>query len=359
MIRDKENSLKSYLADRNKKAAVVFFMSLITVVLSFHALTKGAFSIDFWEAIWLLSGRGDDISSTVVWNIRLPRILGALIAGSGLALAGNVMQTSLRNPLASPSTLGITSAAAFGANLGILYMGGGALGHGSQAVSINNPYTVTLSAFLFSLLAMGMILLIARARGFSPESIVLAGVAFSSLFSAGTTLIQYFSQDHQVAAMVFWTFGDLGRISWNELTILFTITAVFSGYFYIRRWDFNTMDSGDNSAKSLGLDVELFRLKSMVLACLVTAASVSFMGIIGFVGLVAPQIMRRVVGSDHRMLIPASSLAGALLMLTSDTIARTIISPVVLPVGAVTSFFGAPLFLYLLIKGYSRGGSWQ
>jgi iron complex transport system permease protein len=158
----------------------------------------------------------------------------------------------------------------------------------------------------------------------------------------------------QVAAMVFWTFEDLGRISWQEVAILTVIiTGVFI-FFQFHRWDYNALDSGEDTAKGLGVQVDQIRFRSMFAASLITAVTVSFMGIIGFIGLIAPQMMRRVLGVDHRFLIPASAVTGTALLLFSDTLARTVISPVVLPVGAITSFFGAPLFLFLLAKGYAK-----
>lgn len=265
------------------------------------------------------------------------------------------MQTCLRNPLASPFTLGISNAAAFGANLAIVFFGAGTLySNIHDAVFIANPYIVTISAFISSMVAMFLILMLARQRGFSPESVLLAGVAFGSLFAAGSTLVQYFAEDVQVAAMVFWTFGDLGRISWQEVAILSALTAVALVHFLLHRWDYNALDGGEDAAKGLGVRVEWIRFRSMLMASLVTAAAVAFMGIIGFIGLIAPQMMRRIIGVDHRFLIPASAVTGAALLLLADTLARTLISPAVLPVGAITSFFGAPLFLFILAKGYSR-----
>ena len=154
--------------------------------------------------------------------------------------------------------------------------------------------------------------------------------------------------------MVFWTFGDLGRINWNELFIITIVVFAGSLYFLFNRWSFNALDSGDATAISLGVDVDGLRFKSMALASLITAVSVSFVGIIGFVGLIAPQIMRRIIGEDHRFLIPSSALLGSFILLGADTIARTIIAPIILPVGTITSFLGAPLFLYLLMKGAKR-----
>lgn len=338
-----------------RKKGIIAGLALLTFLLAVVAINAGAADTHPWQVLRALLGLESGVSNVVVWNIRLPRVVAAIVAGVGLAVAGCVMQTSLRNPLASPFTLGIANAAAFGANLAIVFLGAGTLHSNTRdAVFIANPYTVTLSAFAFSLAAMVVILLLARLRGFSPESVVLAGVAFGSLFAAGSTLIQYFAEDVQVAAMVFWTFGDLGRVSWLEVGILTGVTAVSLLYFLLHRWDYNALEGGEDAAKGLGVHVAQIRFRSMLAASLVTAVAVAFMGIIGFIGLIAPQMMRRVLGVDHRFLIPATAVTGAALLLFADTLARTLISPVVLPVGAITSFFGAPLFLFILAKGYSR-----
>ncbi len=338
-----------------RKRLFILGLIIFTGALAVIAINAGAANTHPMQVLRALLGLESGTSSIVIWNIRLPRVIAGIVAGAGLGVAGCVMQTNLRNPLASPSTLGISNAAAFGANLAIVFFGAGAIHSNTHdAVFISNPYAVTLSAFVFSMVAMMLILLLAQLRGFSPESVVLAGVAFGSLFSAASTLIQYFAQDVQVAAMVFWTFGDLGRVAWQEVGILSIVIAGAFAYFQFHRWDYNALDSGEDAAQSLGVHVEQIRFGAMLAASLVTAVAVSFMGIIGFIGLIAPQMMRRVLGVDHRFLIPASAVSGSALLLFSDTLARTMISPVVLPVGAITSFFGAPLFLFLLAKGYTR-----
>ncbi|MFZ2098647.1 MAG: iron ABC transporter permease [Anaerolineales bacterium] len=338
-----------------RKRLIILGLMIISLVLAVIAINAGAANTNPMQVLRTLLGMETGTSTVVIWNIRLPRVIAGIVAGAGLGVAGCVMQTSLRNPLASPSTLGISNAAAFGANLAIVFFGAGTIHSNTHdAVFIANPYSVTLSAFVFSLVAMTLILLLARLRGFSPESVVLSGVAFGSLFTAGSTLVQYFAEDVQVATMVFWTFGDLGRVSWQEVAILSALISGAFVYFLLHRWDYNALDSGEDAAKSLGVHVEQIRFGGMLAASLITAVAVSFMGIIGFLGLIAPQMMRRVLGVDHRFLIPASAATGAALLLFSDTLARTMISPVVLPVGAITSFFGAPLFLFLLAKGYAK-----
>jgi len=337
------------------KRRLILVFSALALVIVVIAINVGASDTHPRMVLRALLGLEDGLASVVIWNIRLPRIIAGVVAGIGLATAGCVMQTCLHNPLASPFTLGISNAAAFGANLAIVFFNAGTMYSSTQdAVFINNPYIVTLSAFIFSLTSMILILFLARLRGFSPESVILAGVAFGSLFGAGSTLVQYFAEDIQVAAMVFWTFGDLGRVSWKEAVILSALSLCGLFYFLLHRWNYNTLESGEDTARGLGVNVEGVRFKSMLVASLITAAAVSFMGIIGFIGLIAPQMMRRMLGFDHRFLIPASAVTGAAILIFADTIARTLISPVVLPVGAITSFFGAPLFLFILAKGYYR-----
>lgn len=338
-----------------RKGIVTLILIALIILVTLVALNAGSMQLNLYQVIQAIIGKGADVADIVIWQIRLPRILAAIVAGCGLAVAGCVMQNNLRNPLASPSTLGISNAAAFGANLAIIVFGAGTIrSTGADPVNINNPYFVTIFAFFWSMVATVIILLLARTGGFSPEAIVLSGVALSSLFSAGTILIQYFAQDVQIAAAVFWTFGDLGRVAWNEVIILACIVGLAMVYFMLRRWDYNALAAGEETAKSLGVHVERVRMGGMLVSSLITAVAVSFLGIIGFIGLVAPQIMRRIMGGDHRHLIPASALMGALLLLISDTLARTLVTPVVLPVGAITSFFGAPLFLYLLARGYRK-----
>ncbi len=302
---------KDYTA---KKFIMALFLLVMVFALSILAINSGSTNLDPYEILKSIVGQGTQVSDMVIWHIRLP--------------TGCVMQNNLRNPLASPSTLGISNAAAFGANIAIVILGAGSIQSSStDAVIINNPYIVTTSAFICSMVATMVVLMLAKLRGFLPESIILAGVALGSLFTAGTTLIQYFADDVEVAAAVFWTFGDLGRISWKEVLIITMVISLAFIYFMFRRWDYNALDSGEESAKSLGVNVERVRLGGMFVSSIITAVSVSFLGIIGFIGLISPQIVRRVIGGDHRFLIPISAIMGSLLLLFSDTLARTVIAP--------------------------------
>jgi iron complex transport system permease protein len=180
---------------------------------------------------------------------------------------------------------------------------------------------------------------------------ILAGIAIGSLCGAGRSAIQYFSDNVQLSSIVFWTFGDLGKTTWIYGAIIALVTIPILLYFIYNRWNYNAIDAGEDTAKGLGVNVKRVRMIGMVLSSLLAAVVVSFMGIIGFVGLLGPHIVRRIIGGDYRFLIPASALVGGLILMVSDTVARTIVSPLVLPVGVLTSFMGGPLFIYLLIRG--------
>jgi iron complex transport system permease protein len=279
-------------------------------------------------------------------------VLSAIVAGAGLSVAGAAMQSILRNPLGSPYTLGISHAAAFGAAFSVIVLGAGTVqSSAADAVILDNPYIVTISAFSWALISTFVVLLLAKLRKASPATMILAGVALGSLFTAGYTAMQYFASETELASIVFWTFGDIGRATWRDFYIMLAAVVPSSAYFLRKSWDYDVLDSGDESAKGLGVDVEKLRLHGMLLSCLVTALIVSFVGIIGFVGLVVPHIIRRIIGGNERYLIPTSFVLGAVLLLASDTAARTIIAPMVLPVGILTSFLGAPLFIYLVVQG--------
>ena len=286
----------------------------------------------------------------------MPKLATAAAVGAALALSGCIMQNVLRNPLASSSTLGVSQGASFGAAVAIVYFGAGIqvnAGGTSSALTVTNPALVTLCAFAGGMATTVVILAISRLRGTTPATMVLVGVALSSMFTGGTALIQYFCDDVMVATVVYWTFGSLGRAGWRDIAIIAVLTFGAFGYFIYNRWNYNAMESGTSTAKSLGVHVDALILSSMVLCALISSVAVAFVGCISFIGLIAPHIMRRFLGNDYRFLIPASALCGSALLILSDIVSRTLLSPTVLPIGALTSFLGAPLFLYLIIK---RGG---
>jgi len=337
-----------------RKVLLTLGLGVLLAVAAAFSLGLGAYPLGLGDIVQAFGGSGDSVRRHILMNIRLPRIAAALLAGSCLGLAGAAMQSVLRNPLASPFTLGVSQGAAFGAAFAIIVLGAGRLFvTGNEPFLMRSPHVIVCSAFLGSLVTVAALLVLSACRDLSPAALILAGVALSSFFSAATMLLQYFASDIQVAAAVFWTFGDLGKARWRELGLMAAALAPAAGYLVWRRWHFNALLWGDDTAKSLGVGVYRLRLLSLVLAALVASVTTAFLGIIGFVGLIAPHIMRMIVGQDHRFLLPCSMLAGGLLLLVSDALARTVIAPIVLPVGILTSFAGVPLFLYLLLR---RGG---
>ena len=285
-----------------------------------------------------------ELATTIIWNIRLPRILSGIVAGVGLAIAGCVLQGTLRNPLASPYTLGIAHGAGLGAAIAIIYTVG----------FVGGQYLIIGNAFIFALIPTFFIFGIARYKRATPETMILAGIAMMILFSAAITLVQYFAGPEAVKAVVFWMVGDLGRAAWSKLFPMSIVLACLIPLVILKAWDLNVMSAGDESAKSLGVNVERCRISMMMIAAFLIAAIVCFTGPIWFIGLVAPHIARMVIGGDNRFLIPASGLVGAVLLVSADIVAMRIIAPAILPVGVLTAFMGVPLFIYLILRKKSE-----
>lgn len=337
-----------YLKFTKRKTIFIIFLSGLVVAIAIVAANLGAASLGIREVISAIFSKifpsffhPEKLAFGIIWELRLPRIFMSIIVGMGLAVAGTVMQGVLRNPLASPYTLGIASAAGFGAALGIV-SGIGFFGTPSLWIVTN--------AFLFALLPSFLILGVAKLKKVSPETLILAGVAMMFLFSAATSLLQYMGTTEEVTAVVFWLMGDLSKTSWLKVGIVSLI--VFGTFPLLMKyaWDFNALTFGDETAKSVGVDAERTRLIGLLLSSLLTAGTICFVGTIGFIGLASPHISRMVIGGDHRFLLPTSCLMGAVLLLAADTAARTILSPLILPVGILTSFLGVPLFVYLIMK---------
>lgn len=354
MNRKNEKTLsvsEQYNVAKAKKIAIILILLALVFLFFVVSVFVGSGTLSFKEVFLAIFNKGSETARLIVRRIRFPRVIAALIAGGGLAVSGLVMQTVLKNPLASPTTLGVSNAAVFGANFAIIVVGAGAFHstHGSW-LSISNPYLVSTFSFLSAIIAAGSILLLARLKNLNASAIVLAGVAVSAIFQAGTTLIQYFASDTQVASAVYWTFGDLGRASYKTDLIMFIVVAVSTLFFFLKRWDFSAMSGGIAYAKTLGVNTRFMTIMSLLLASLITSVTVSFLGIIGFVGLTAPQFMKRIVGDDYRYLLPSSFLAGALLLLISDILGRLPIFGTSVPVGVVTSLIGGPVFLAILLR---------
>lgn len=283
---------------------------------------------------------------TVVTHLRLPRIAMAILGGAALGLAGTVMQGVTRNPLVSPYTLGISAAAAFGASLAIISgLGEIATGH----------WVIVASAFACALLCAVIVFGAGLRTGTSPETVILTGIALMYLFMAGTATIQFLASEEQLASVVHWTFGSLTRAGWPAVAALALVSLVAWPLLQGHAWSLNAIASGgDDFARSLGVHVERVRFVTCILAVLLTAAVISFTGVIGFVGLVAPHMARMIIGGDHRLLLPCSAVVGAWLLLAADAAGRLVVAPTVLPVGITVAYLGVPVFLHLVMRSRGR-----
>jgi len=330
---------RAYLNQKRAKLLYIGIMLVLLLVLIVVSVIVGSYKIPLNEFLKSLFFQGSTNSELVIWHMRLPQTITSVLVGAGLALCGAVLQVVLKNPLASPFTLGISSSSAFGAALAIFF----------GSAYLNSPYMVSLSAFLFSLIATFIIVLLSRLRNVSNETMILAGVATGSLFSAFLAFLQYFSSDTQISAIIFWMFGDCSRTTYKEilLILLFYLSSLL--FFLNRQVDYKLLLFGDEQAKSFGVNVDKLRIASMVVASLLSSIIVAFVGIIGFVGLVAPHIAKRITGLDYFLL--SSTVVGSIILVASDLVAKSILHNAVLPVGIVTSFIGAPAFFYLIVRG--------
>lgn len=338
---------------KRRNAAVITAMILAVLLMGLVCMFVGSSRMSAADCVDALMKRGTAANIRIIWNIRIPRVLAAIIAGAGLSAAGLIMQTTLNNAMASPSTLGVSNAAVFGANLSIIAFAGGFLstGHNVSNYAVGaNPYATSLMAFLFAALSILLILGLCRLRAFSPGVVVLAGIAIGSVWTAATTILQFYATDVGLAAAVIWNFGDLGRATYRtDLIMLVTVASGFI-YFLLMAWRYNALLSGEATAKTMGINVDALRFVSMLLSSLITAVCVSFLGVIGFVGIICPHVTKKLLGQDHRVSLPVSALCGSLLLLLADTLSRSMGSGSALPVGAITSLLGAPFFIAIIFS---------
>ena len=337
--------------NRRRNRTALILLTLAVIVLAFVCLFGGSSHMTVAECFAALAKKGSAAQVRIIWNIRIPRVLAAIIAGAGLSISGLIMQTDLNNPMASPSTLGVSNAAVFGANLSIIAFAGGFLDTGNHLSSYTvgaNPYATSLVAFLFSTVSILLILGLCRLRAFQPGVVVLAGIAIGSVWTAATTILQFYATDVGLSAAVIWTFGDLGRATYRTDCIMAVVVLAGLLFFTLMSWQFNALLSGDAAARSMGVAVDRLRFVSMLLASVITAVCVSFLGIIGFVGIICPHVTKRLLGQDHRVSVPASALSGSVLLLLADTLSRSMGNGSALPVGAITSLLGAPFFLAII-----------
>ncbi|MDR1703024.1 MAG: iron ABC transporter permease [Sporomusaceae bacterium] len=317
-----------------KNAAIMLFMCLVLLALIFTGMTTGVIEISAKD---FLTGNLPPETKNIINNIRVPRVIAGALVGMNLAMAGAIMQGVLRNPLASPGTLGVTAGA----------------GLGAMAILIVYPqqaFYVPLVAFVGAMVSLILVYLLSwQNNQVQPVRLILAGVALTALFTGGMTALMVFHAD-KVQGAIQWLAGSFQGRSWNHVRMILPYTLIgFIGTAFSGR-SLNVLALGDDLAVSLGLNVRLTRLVLMSIAGLLTASAVSVAGLLSFVGLVVPHIARLLLGSDHEALLPGAAIFGAALLVGADTAARVIMQPSEVPVGVFMSFIGAPFFLYLLRK---------
>lgn len=349
-----------------RRSLFIGMMILLISALLFSvgiSLSIGQVPVPFADSLLIVLNKATGISfgdlnelssgsiADIIWHIRFPRVLLAMIVGMGLALCGTVMQASVQNPLADPYLLGISSGASLGATLSIM------LGFG--AAGIMASLGVAMWAFIGALGAAVMVLVLASLGGkMSSVKLVLAGTVINVLCGAFSNFIIYAAKNAEgIRSVTFWTMGSFASAKWDKLPLLAVMVGAAAIYCFFQARVLNTMLTGEETAVTLGINLNAYRRIFMAISSILTGTMVAACGIIGFVGLLIPHIVRGMVGSDHRRLLPAAVLISAIFLIWADVLARTIIPNGELPIGIVTALFGAPMFMYMLItKKYGFGG---
>ncbi|AGB83213.1 ABC-type Fe3+-siderophore transport system, permease component [Serratia sp. FGI94] len=312
-----------------------------SLVLDFTMGPSGLSLSSLWQT--LINPAGADAGTRViVWDIRMPYALMAVVVGLALGLAGAEMQTILNNPLASPFTLGVSSAAAFGAALAIVL--------GIGVPGIPDQWFISANAFIFALLAALMLDGITRWTRVATSGVVLFGIALVFTFNALVSMMQFIASEDTLQGLVFWTMGSLARASWEKLGILLSVFAVLLPLSMMSSWKLTALRLGEDRAVSFGIDVRRLRLTTLLRISILSALAVAFVGPIGFIGLVAPHIARLIFGEDHRFYLPASALIGALVLSMASVASKNLVPGIIIPVGIVTSLVGVPFFLSIILR---------
>lgn len=293
------------------------------------------------RALLGLEGAGR-VESVILWNVRLPQALTAILVGGALALAGAEMQTILDNPLASPFTLGVSSAAAFGAAMAMIL--------GAGLPGLPPAWLVPANAFVFAFASVLVLQALASRRGAGPDRLVLFGIAMVFTFNALVALLQFVASEAALQQFVFWTMGSISRTGWPEVAALAVALAVAFPAAFAARWQLTALRFGEDRARSFGVPVARLRFVTLLRISLLAALAVAFVGTIGFIGLVGPHIARLLVGEDHRFFLPASLLTGAGVMSVASLAGKLAVPGILLPIGLVTSLVGIPVFLWLILR---------
>lgn len=318
---------------------------LVSLILDFVLGPAGLSLSVLWETLITPSNVSANIRS-IVWDIRLPYALMAIVVGLSLGLAGSEMQTILNNPLASPFTLGLSNAAAFGAALAIVL--------DISIPGVPSQWVVSANAFLFSIFAALLLDLITRISRVSSAGIVLFGIALVFTFNALVSLLQFVATEDTLQGLVFWTMGNLTRSNWIKVAVLFGVFCVLFVWAMMNAWRLTALRLGEDRAVSFGIDTKKLRLMTLLRISLLSSLAVAFVGPIGFIGLVAPHIARILFGEDHRFYLPASALIGALVLSVASIVSKNLLHGVIIPAGIVTALVGVPFFMSIILRYRGR-----
>ena len=345
--RSSDPLLRPIYLDRRRYYLILSALIGLLLVSTLISLAFGSVHLEVgtvWRIVWykltgISNGEWSIAHERIVWMIRLPRILFTVLVGSGLAVVGAVMQAVVRNSMADPYLLGLTSGASTGASLVIL------LG----LVSAWGDWVLSIAAFLGALIAFSMVFLFSRSNGtMTAGKLILSGISISYFFSAITSLLTYLAKDHELREVTLWLLGSVAPGRWNNLAFPAIVVPAGYVYLYFQFRGLNAISMGEETAVSLGLDSSRFRKRIFVVTSSMTGVLVALSGSIGFVGLMVPHIVRLFVGNDHKKLLPLCLITGGLFLVWADVIARTVLSPLELPIGIITAMCGAPFFIWLL-----------
>ena len=326
-----------------RKYIFVVACFIAIVLVAGYTVTIGSVAISFieaYETIWnhLTGNIVNTRFDYVIWDLRMPRVIGGIFAGAGLAVCGVIMQNTLKNPLADPYTTGVSSGASLGATLFVTVIG----------ASLGSTMGV-IGAFIFALIPVAIMILITKMKDASATTMIMAGIGIMYLFNAFTTMLMMSAEAQTMQAIYNWQVGTLEILKWEHLPIIAVVTVIGIIISMFIAGKLNVLATGDESAKAMGINADRMRTWCLILVGIVAAAIVSFTGLIGFVGLVAPHITRLFVGSDNKFLIPAAAVFGGMLMIVADAVGRLILFPQVIQVGVIMAFIGGPVFLLLLL----------
>lgn len=342
-MRKKSAVLFQYKQFTRRKICIILIAAGCCLVLAVCNILIGAYDLtlgDLLEELFHPSGM-ENMSYVIIWTIRLPPAVTAILAGSALGLAGATMQTILHNSLASPYTLGVSAGAGVGASMAIIL--------GVSSFAFLGSYLVPAFAFIFALLACFCIYFFAQIKRFTSEVMILAGIGMTFLFQAIQTFMQYVASAEELQSVMFWLFGSLNRADWENLSILCAVFVVCFILIYANSWNLTAMQLGDDKARALGIRVERTRMLMFVVISLLTATTVAFVGTIGFIGIVGPHIARMLVGEDQRFFIPMSCISGAVILSAAGLVSKVIVPGTLFPVGVLTSMLGVPFFFLLIL----------